>query len=90
MWRRKRDSNPRASSPANGFQDRRLQPLGHSSVTKVADSHGFLNTVTTHEARFFTSVTTLSLSLSFALKVAVENDTQAGLLELHGLEPQEA
>ncbi len=30
-WRRKRDSNPRASYPANGFQDRRLQPLGHSS-----------------------------------------------------------
>ena len=31
-WRRKRDSNPRASHPANGFQDRRLQPLGHSSI----------------------------------------------------------
>lgn len=31
FWRRKRDSNPRASHPANGFQDRRLQPLGHSS-----------------------------------------------------------
>ena len=31
-WRRKRDSNPRVGSPTNGFQDRRLQPLGHSSV----------------------------------------------------------
>ena len=30
-WRRKRDSNPRTSYPVNGFQDRRLQPLGHSS-----------------------------------------------------------
>ena len=38
FWRRKRDSNPRASYPANGFQDRRLQPLGHSSITKLADS----------------------------------------------------
>ena len=31
IWRRKRDSNPRASCPASGFQDRRLRPLGHSS-----------------------------------------------------------
>src|SRR4051812_4246411 len=31
-WRRKRDSNPRTSYPVNGFQDRRLQPLGHSSA----------------------------------------------------------
>ena len=31
LWRRKRDSNPRVSHPTNGFQDRRLQPLGHSS-----------------------------------------------------------
>src|SRR5215471_3517000 len=31
-WRRKRDSNPRASHPANGFQDRRFQPLTHSSA----------------------------------------------------------
>ena len=30
-WRRKRDSNPRVSHPTNGFQDRRLRPLGHSS-----------------------------------------------------------
>ena len=35
FWRRKRDSNPRASHPANGFQDRRLQPLGHSSVVPL-------------------------------------------------------
>ena len=32
FWRRKRDSNPRASRPANGFQDRRFQPLTHSST----------------------------------------------------------
>ena len=37
-WRRKRDSNPRASHPANGFQDRRLQPLGHSSISILPDS----------------------------------------------------
>ncbi len=30
--RRKRDSNPRDSFPPNGFQDRRLKPLGHSSA----------------------------------------------------------
>ncbi len=32
--RRKRDSNPRDSFPPNGFQDRRLKPLGHSSAGK--------------------------------------------------------
>ena len=32
-WRRKRDSNPRNPFEFNGFQDRRLQPLGHSSNT---------------------------------------------------------
>ena len=31
QWRRKRDSNPRATCAANGFQDRRFQPLTHSS-----------------------------------------------------------
>src|SRR5687767_7732321 len=30
-WRRERDSNPRAPFGANGFQDRRLKPLGHLS-----------------------------------------------------------
>ena len=30
-WRRRRDSNPRYRFRHNGFQDRRLQPLGHSS-----------------------------------------------------------
>ena len=29
--RRRRDSNPRCSSPHNGFQNRPLQPLGHAS-----------------------------------------------------------
>ena len=32
LWRRDWDSNPGASFPANGFQDRRLRPLGHPSV----------------------------------------------------------
>ena len=33
-WRRERDSNPRAPFEANGFQDRRFQPLTHpSSIT---------------------------------------------------------
>ena len=32
FWRRDWDSNPGASFPANGFQDRRLRPLGHPSV----------------------------------------------------------
>lgn len=31
-WRRRRDSNPRPDCSGNGFQDRRLQPLGHSSA----------------------------------------------------------
>ncbi len=31
-WRRKRDSNPRGPYDPNGFQDRRLRPLGHSSA----------------------------------------------------------
>ncbi len=34
--RRRRDSNPRDSCEPNGFQDRRLQPLGHSSTTPVS------------------------------------------------------
>ena len=32
-WRRRRDSNPRCRFRHSGFQDRRLQPLGHSSGT---------------------------------------------------------
>jgi hypothetical protein len=36
-WRRERDSNPRNPSGFNGFQDRRLKPLGHlSSVREIA------------------------------------------------------
>ena len=31
-WRRRRDSNPRGPFEPNGFQDRRFQPLTHSSV----------------------------------------------------------
>src|ERR1700676_5636948 len=33
-WRRRRDSNPRDPFGSNGFQDRRFQPLTHSSVSK--------------------------------------------------------
>src|ERR1700748_821063 len=33
-WRRRRDSNPRDPFESNGFQDRRFQPLTHSSVFK--------------------------------------------------------
>ena len=32
LHRRRRDSNPRDDYSPNGFQDRRLQPLGHSSI----------------------------------------------------------
>src|SRR5215468_9226093 len=31
-WRRRRDSNPRDPHGPNGFQDRRIQPLCHSST----------------------------------------------------------
>src|ERR1700728_3894342 len=34
-WRRGWDSNPRDPFGPNGFQDRRLQPLGHPSVFKL-------------------------------------------------------
>src|SRR6266849_467243 len=34
FWRRRRDSNPRDPFEPNGFQDRRIQPLTHSSVSK--------------------------------------------------------
>ena len=33
IWRRRRDSNPRDPFGSNGFQDRRFQPLTHSSVS---------------------------------------------------------
>src|SRR5260370_30740088 len=32
IWRRRRDLNPRDPFEPNGFQDRRFQPLTHSSV----------------------------------------------------------
>src|SRR5262249_10275952 len=37
-WRRERDSNPRAPFEANGFQDRRFQPLTHPSILKFSIS----------------------------------------------------
>ena len=33
FWRRRRDSNPRGPFEPNGFQDRRFQPLTHSSAS---------------------------------------------------------
>ena len=33
IWRRRRDLNPRDPFGPNGFQDRRFQPLTHSSVS---------------------------------------------------------
>src|SRR5215467_4243632 len=33
FWRRRGDSNPRDPFEPNGFQDRRFQPLTHSSVS---------------------------------------------------------
>ena len=39
-WRRERDSNPRAPFGANGFQDRRFQPLTHPSASDLAIPEG--------------------------------------------------
>jgi hypothetical protein len=36
--RRRRDSNPRRALTLNGFQDRRLKPLGHSSTFSYKDN----------------------------------------------------
>ena len=33
-WRRRKDSNPRGAYAPNGFQDRRIQPLCHSSAIR--------------------------------------------------------
>ena len=56
QWRRKRDSNPRNPFEFNGFQDRRLKPLGHSSIryrigfhrvqSALPQLHGFEPTLT--------------------------------------------
>src|SRR6266403_5390583 len=40
FWRRRRDSNPRDPFESNGFQDRRFQPLTHSSVFKYSVLYG--------------------------------------------------
>jgi hypothetical protein len=40
------DSNPGASCPANGFQDRRLRPLGHPPGAILAGSRGRSATLT--------------------------------------------
>src|SRR3989441_1214784 len=40
-WRRRRDSNPRGPCEPNGFQDRRFQPLTHSSAAIVSREEGF-------------------------------------------------
>jgi hypothetical protein len=39
-WRRGRDSNPWYPSGYNGFQDRRLKPLGHLSTRLRAQTEG--------------------------------------------------
>ena len=43
--RRRRDSNPRDGFPPNGFQDRRLQPLGHSSKRDCSELRASLQTL---------------------------------------------
>src|ERR1035438_5670785 len=45
-WRRKRDSNPREPFDSNGFQDRRIQPLCHSSVYYLTWFHHLTRGVT--------------------------------------------
>ena len=40
--REDRDSNPGASCPANGFQDRRLRPLGHPPARRVPPHLSYL------------------------------------------------
>ncbi len=42
IWRRDWDSNPGTSFPANGFQDRRLRPLGHPSKLDLTRLDNFL------------------------------------------------
>src|SRR5579871_2903054 len=49
-WRRKRDSNPRTSFPVNGFQDRRLKPLGHSSTDQRSGFRRFTQSLRACEA----------------------------------------
>src|SRR6266446_10259797 len=39
-WRRRGDSNPRDPFESNGFQDRRFQPLTHSSVSNSSVLRG--------------------------------------------------
>ena len=43
-WRRERDSNPRTPFEVNGFQDRRLKPLGHLSGQGDHDTGAGLKT----------------------------------------------
>ena len=46
LWRRKWDSNPRYVYPYNGFRNRRLKPLGHSSKWWWQDSNLWRRTPT--------------------------------------------
>ena len=41
--RRRRDSNPRDASAPNGFQNRRLQPLGHASRLAIHHARRLLS-----------------------------------------------
>ena|SRR5579859_2070572 len=55
-WRRRRDLNPRDPFGPNGFQDRRFQPLTHSSVSKYnlqLPLAGFLVTLSVSIAAFW-------------------------------------
>lgn len=46
--RMRRDSNPRHGFPCNGFQDRRLQPLGHSSPDATHGPEGLADALPVH------------------------------------------
>jgi hypothetical protein len=59
VWRRRRDSNPRDPFESNGFQDRRFQPLTHSSVSEYIVQQllaGFLVTFLVPDAAFWCRV----------------------------------
>lgn len=59
-WRRMRDSNPRYPYEYNGFQDRRLQPLGQSSAEQKQMGRSFASYP--YESTVFTTATCNHLS----------------------------
>ena len=78
VWRRKGDSNPRIAFAINGFQDRRLKPLGHSSVFILSDFIEF-QTLSPNSKRLFPLsrgdchhfVTTLQLRYCPELRIVI-------------------